>query len=96
MRKISPIKLTTTFAALEALSAVTSEDPADYQVLTDNATWAIAYEIISSISNEEDNPLQDIAAALGAEAAVYISKDRLNVSHALMRFMSINIAKSLL
>lgn len=49
------INFATSFAALEALSAVTtttaSEDPTQRNVIISNATWAIVYEVIQALKN---------------------------------------------
>jgi hypothetical protein len=47
------INFVTSFAALEALSAITtseaSEDPTNRNVIIANATWALAYEVTQSL-----------------------------------------------
>jgi hypothetical protein len=93
----------TTFAALEALSAIISkgptEDPTNREVIIMNATWALVYETVSNLGVEDpDNPISDIIAAVAAEGILkklYPSRAE-PLGDAIIRFTAVNVAKAII
>ena len=95
---INPISITIAFAALEGLSAASGRDPADRKEMIENSTWAVAYE--GSLASIPSTPgiADELVAAAIAEGALYLVSGRYgtNIGDALLRFMSVNIVKSLI
>lgn len=65
------INFVTSFAALEALSAITtseaSEDPTNRNIIIANATWALSYEIVQALRHIPGTSLVGKADPIFAE-----------------------------
>jgi hypothetical protein len=100
---LDPLSLTISFAALEGLSAVLNQPPTSHTTLMNNASWAVAYEVSQKVASDitglaNDDLYVALSAAIAAEGSLVLLHPTRDFSpgNALMRFMSINVAKSLL
>lgn len=102
------VSFVTSFAALEALSAVTTTgietDPTERNVIISNATWAIAYETVQALKNipgssliAEADPifaelLAPILGAAAGEVALYYLDRHQNI----VRDQDVNIGDAIM
>lgn len=102
------INFVTSFAALEALSAVTtsapSEDPTERNVIIANATWALAYEIIQALRklpgseyiSSVDPVFGDIFAPLVGAFAGEIALNLLDKHQNIIRDQDVNFGDAIM
>lgn len=102
------IDFVTSFAALEALSAVTtsepSEDPTTRNVIIANATWALTYEIVQSLRHipgskyisSIDPIFGDIFAPLVGAFAGEISLNLLDKHQNVIRDQDVNFGDAIM